>query len=79
MSDTLLDDIYSAIQLRSEWLNKPVSSIECTTSTLDTLKRQDHFQKLRKAVGIKAPREETIFGLPIKVNDELKEPFRLID
>lgn len=78
MSDTLLEDIESAIRRRAEYLDHPVSGIECTQSTYDTIVRLDKFYTVRKVLLRKRHADE-LFGLPLTVNAELTEPFAVVD
>lgn len=74
----LIDAIDQAIQRRAEYLDRPVSGIECTQSTYDTLVRLDKFYTVRKVLKRKRHADE-LFGLPLTVNEELTKPFAVVD
>lgn len=70
-------ELDSAIQRRCEWVGKPIEKIECRREVFDALVSQNEMLGARP-LRIR-PSEETFAGIPIVVNEDLSEPFILID
>lgn len=75
--DKVIDNLDAAVQRRCEWEGREVAKIQCTQELFDELTTR-HMGLF--ATG-KQPKMDnpTFSGILIEVDDELKEPFRIID